>query len=72
MATEIVGDNIEILEKIDQAIAIQEMASRVDGVNEEDFDMLQRSCAVTFRLLEEAKSLLVQRSAVAALPGSQS
>lgn len=41
-----------------EAIAVQEMGSRIGGDNEEDFDMLQRACSMTFRTLEEAAALL--------------
>ena len=41
-----------------EAAAIQEMASRVSGDNEEDFDMLQRAASASLRLLEEAGELL--------------
>lgn len=43
---------------LQEAAAIQEMASRVSGDNEEDFDMLQRAASVTLRVLEEASALL--------------
>lgn len=43
---------------LQEAAAIQEMASRVSGDNEEDFDMLQRAASVTLRLVEEASGLL--------------
>jgi len=39
---------------LQEGAAIQEMASRVSGDNEEDFDMLQRAASVSLRLLEEA------------------
>lgn len=45
-------------ERIDEAIAIQEMAWRTSHDNEEDFDMLKNACHVTFRLLSEAAGLL--------------
>lgn len=45
---------------LQEAAAIQEMASRVSGDNEEDFDMLQRAASVTLRLVEEASGLLAR------------
>ena len=41
-----------------EAEAIQEMATRISGDNEEDFDMLQNANRVTFRLLIEARELV--------------
>ncbi|HEX4852760.1 MAG TPA: hypothetical protein VFV21_01155 [Arenimonas sp.] len=41
-----------------EAEAIQEMATRISGDNEEDFDMLQNANRVTFRLLMEARELV--------------
>ena len=41
-----------------EAEAIQEMATRISGDNEEDFDMLQNANRVTFRLLMEARKLV--------------
>jgi hypothetical protein len=49
--------------RIDEAIAIQEMISRVSEDNGEDFRMVQNACAVTFRLLEEAGSFLSAKTA---------
>jgi len=49
---------------IGEAVAIQELVTRVSGDNHEDFDMVQRACNVTFRLVEEAGSLLEDRSHV--------
>lgn len=45
-------------ERVDEAIAIQEMAWRTSNDNMEDFDMLKNACHVTFRLLSEAADLL--------------
>jgi hypothetical protein len=45
-------------DRIREAIALQEMAIRMDDDNVEDFEMLQRACHVTFRLLEEANESL--------------
>lgn len=41
-----------------EAEAIQEMATRISGDNEEDFDMLQNANRVTFRLLMDARKLV--------------
>jgi len=43
---------------ISEAAAINELASRVQGNNEEVFDMLQRASEVSLRLLEDAGKLL--------------
>jgi hypothetical protein len=45
-------------DRIREAIALQEMAIRIDDDNVEDFAMLQRACHVTFRLLEDAAEQL--------------
>lgn len=45
---------------LSEAVAIQELVTRVSGDNEEDFDMLQRACAVTYRLVEEAGLMLAE------------
>lgn len=41
-----------------EVTALQEMATRITGENEEDFDMLQRASAVSMRMLEEATAML--------------
>lgn len=43
---------------ISEATALLEMTWRTSNDNEEDFDMIQSACRVTFRLLEEAQALL--------------
>lgn len=44
--------------RLQEAAAIQEMASRMDEANEEDFAVMQRAAGVTLRLVEEASALL--------------
>ena len=60
MATESVSidDLASARALLSEAIAVQEMATRISGDNEEDFDMLQRACSMTFRTLEQAATLL--------------
>ncbi|MFZ7096706.1 hypothetical protein ACOPJQ_02450 [Luteimonas dalianensis] len=43
---------------VGDALAILELGARARHDNEEDFDMLQRACSVSMRLLEEAKAAL--------------
>ena len=63
MTTQLSADNLSDARKLlQEAAAIQEMASRVSGDNEEDFDMLQRAASVTLRLVEEAGELLGGRA----------
>lgn len=45
---------------LSEAVAIQELMTRVSGDNEEDFEMLQRACGVTYRLVEEAGLMLAE------------
>lgn len=51
-------DSYRLRQLLAESEAIQEMATRVRGDNEEDFDMLQNANRVTFRLLDEARKLL--------------
>ena len=51
-------DLAEAYTRIEEAAALQEMASRVERWNAEDVDMLTRCSAVTWRLLEGAKAAL--------------
>ena len=48
----------ELRQLLAEAESIQEMATRISGDNEEDFDMLQNASRVTFRLLMEARQLV--------------
>lgn len=49
-ASDLVGD----------ALAILELGARVRHDNEEDFEMLQRACSVSMRLLEDAQAALAK------------
>ena len=55
MDTEILDDATRMIAEV---TALQEMATRIQGDNEEDFDMLQRASAVSMRMLEEVTAML--------------
>jgi hypothetical protein len=46
-----------------EAEAIQELASRSSGENEEDFEMMKNASRVTFRLLSRARNLIESEKA---------
>ncbi len=55
------ADNLDSVRSLlREAVAIQELVTRVSGENEEDFDMVQLACNVTFRLISEAGLMLVE------------
>ena len=63
-------DISDAFDKIAEAIAVTEMAWRIDLDNAEDAEMLQNAARATFRLLENAQSHLAQvRAALAATGG---
>ncbi|GGD40664.1 hypothetical protein [Pseudoxanthomonas indica] len=51
-------DLAEAFTRLEEAAALQEMASRVERWNAEDVEMLTRCSAVSWRLLEQAKAAL--------------
>lgn len=55
MDTEILDDATRMIADV---TALQEMATRIQGENEEDFDMLQRASAVSMRMLEDVTAML--------------